>query len=212
MLLTLSKRHSSPLPSLYTRFPILNLSWKLMLWTMLSLQSFLLWMKKNKVHSVTFYSYTFTIAELNLWHIWQGITCNFLRLSKFGNTTSRVQPILLMLLWIIKTLSIFLLPKCWPGGKQWSEYLSQFNLLSGFILVISAPNQILSLDNGTSTLKGGILVIPQSTLTTSNQSSLKNNLWLLYKLLFFSFLFFVQLQLLIWILCTKTFFQLFLVT
>jgi len=34
----------------------------------------------------------------------------------------------------------------------------------------------ISLDNRTSTLKGEILAMPQSTLTTSNLSSLKNNL------------------------------------
>ena len=54
--------------------------------------------------------------------------------------------------------------------------------------------------------------MPQSTLTTSNSSSLKNNLQPPYKLLFFSFLLFIQLQLLILTLYTKTFFQLFLVT
>ena len=41
----------------------------------------------------------------------------------------------------------------------------------------------ISLDNGMSTLKGRILAMPQSTLTTSNLSSLKNNLQPLYKLL-----------------------------
>ena len=39
----------------------------------------------------------------------------------------------------------------------------------------------------------------QSTLTTSNLSSLKNNLWPLYKLLFFFSLLSMQLQLQIWI-------------
>jgi len=52
----------------------------------------------------------------------------------------------------------------------------------------------------------------QSTLTTSNPSSLKNNLWSLYELLSFSFLFFVWLKLLILTHCTKTLFQLFLMT
>ena len=48
----------------------------------------------------------------------------------------------------------------------------------------------------------------QSTLSTSNQSLLKNNLQPLYKLLFFSFLLFTQLLLLIWTPYTKTSFWL----
>ena len=52
----------------------------------------------------------------------------------------------------------------------------------------------------------------QSTLTTSNQSLLKNNLWPPYELLSYFFLFSVQLQSYIWTLYTKTFFWLSLVT
>ena len=55
------------------------------------------------------------------------------------------------------------------------------------------------------------MATPKSTLTTSNQSSLKNNLWPPYKLLSSSFFLFVQLQSLICTLYTKTSFQLFLV-
>ena len=54
--------------------------------------------------------------------------------------------------------------------------------------------------------------MPQLTLITSNQSSLKNKLGPLHKLLSFSFLSFIQLQLLIWIFCTKISFQPFLIT
>jgi len=79
------------------------------------------------------------------------------------------------------------------------------------ILVILIPNQTLSLDSGTSILKERILAMPQLTLTTSNSSSLINNLWPLYKLLSFSFLLFVQLQLLILTPFTETFFWPFLV-
>ena len=67
---------------------------------------------------------------------------------------------------------------------------------------------MLLLDNRTSILKGGILAMPQSTLTTSNQSSLNNSLQPLYELLFSSFPLSIQLQLLIWTLYIKTFFQL----
>ena len=51
----------------------------------------------------------------------------------------------------------------------------------------------------------------QSTFSTSNQSLLKNNLQPPYKLLFSSFLFFVQIQSLIWTPYTEIFFQLSLV-
>jgi len=110
-----------------------------------------------------------------------------------------------MLLQIIKTLSIFLLPRCWPGGKHGSLNTSlNLTLSSGSVLVVLAPNQILLLDSGTSILKRGILAMLQSTLTTLNQSSLKNNLQPSYEPLFSFFPFSVQLQLLIWTLYTKT--------
>ena len=54
--------------------------------------------------------------------------------------------------------------------------------------------------------------MPQSTLTTSSPSSLKNNLQPLYKLLFSFFLLSIQLQLWIWTPYIKTSFWLFLVT
>ena len=54
--------------------------------------------------------------------------------------------------------------------------------------------------------------MPQSTLTTSSLSSLKNNLQPLYELLSFFSLLSVQLQLQIWTSYIKTFSQLFLVT
>ena len=71
---------------------------------------------------------------------------------------------------------------------------------------------MLSLDNGMSILKGGILATPQSTLTTLSPSLLKNNLQPLYKLQFSFFLLSVQLQLWIWTSYIKTFSQLSLVT
>ena len=71
---------------------------------------------------------------------------------------------------------------------------------------------MLSLNSRTSILKEEVLAISQLTLTTLNQFLLKSNLQLSYKLLFFSFLLFAQLQLLIQIFYTEIFFQLFLVT
>ena len=100
-----------------------------------------------------------------------------LKLSRFGDTIWKIQPIPSTLLWIIKTLSISLLPRCWLGGKHsGSSIFLSSTLSSGSVLVVLAQNQILSPDNGTSILKRGILATPQSTLTTSSRSSLKNNL------------------------------------
>ena len=136
-----------------------------------------------------------------------------LKLSRFGNTTWKVWPILSTLLQIIKTLSIFLLPRYWPKGKHsgLSTFLSSI-LSSDSIQIILVPNQILLLDSGISILKGGILATPQLTLITSSPSSLKNNFQSLYELQFFFFLLFIQLQLWIWTLYIKTSFWLFLVT
>ena len=92
-----------------------------------------------------------------------------------------------------------------------SIFLSSI-LSSGSVLVVLAPNQTISLDGGMSILKGGILAILQSTLTTSNSSSLKNNLWLLYKLLSSFSLLSIQLQSWIWTPYIKISFQPSLVT
>ena len=122
-----------------------------------------------------------------------------LKPSRFGNTIWKVQPIPLTLLQIIRTLSIFLLPRYWPRDKHGSLSTSSSSiLLSGFTLVVWTLNWMLSLDDGMSILKGGILAMPQSTLTTSSPSLLKNNLQSPYELLSSSFLLFMQLQLWIW--------------
>ena len=71
---------------------------------------------------------------------------------------------------------------------------------------------MLSLDDGTSILKRKILATPQSTLTTSNPSSLKNNLQPPYELWSFFSLLSTQLQSWIWTPYTKTSYQLSLVT
>ena len=112
-----------------------------------------------------------------------------LKSSRFGGTIWKVWPIPLTLLQIIRTLSIFLLPRYWPGDKCSGPSTFPSSILSsGSALVVLAQNWMLSLNNGMSILKGGILAMPQSTLTTSNLSSLKNNLQPPYKLLFFFFL------------------------
>ena len=172
---------------------MLNLSWKLMPQTMLSLQSSPLLMKIMK-----FIQLPFTLALL-LWRSWTitHMTRNCLpslKPSRFGDTIWKVQPILSMLLRIIRTLSIFLLPKYWSGGKHGGlSTSSSSTLLLGSVLVILVLNWILSLDNGMSILKKGILAMPQSILTTSSPSSLKNNLKPPYKLPSFFFLPSVQL-------------------
>jgi len=77
-----------------------------------------------------------------------------LKLSKFGDTTWKVWPTPSTLLWIIKILSTFSLPRCWPRDKCGSMSTSLSSILSlGFVLVILAPNQILSLFSEMSILK-----------------------------------------------------------
>ena len=194
MLSTLSRRHSPLLLFSLIGFPMLNSLWNLMHWTMVLLQFSLLLIKIMKFIQLLF------TPILLLWQSWITIhtTRNclpFLKLSRFSDTIWKVQPIPLTLLWIIKMLSIFLLPRYWPRGKHsgLSTFLSS-TLSSGSILVILAPNLILSLDSETSILKRRILAMPQSTLTTSSPSSLKNNLQSPYKLWSSFSLLFAQLQ------------------
>ena len=193
MLSTLSRRHLSLLLFSLIGFLIFNSLWKLMLQIMLSLQSYPLLMEIMKFIWLLF------TPTLLLWWSWimTHITRNCLlslKLSRFGNTIWKVWPIPSILLWIIKTLSIFLLPRYWPRGKHSGLSTSpSLILLSDSALVVSAPNWMLSLDNRTFILKERILAIPQSTLTTSNLSSLKNNLQSPYKLLSSSFLLSTQL-------------------
>ena len=127
------------------------------------------------------------------------------KLSRFGDTIWKVWPIPSILLQIIRTLSIFLLPRYCLGGKHDGLSTSPSStLLSGSILVVSALNQMLSLDDGTSILKGEILAMLQSTLITSSPSLLKNNLQPPYEPLSFFFLPSTQLQLWIWTSYIKT--------
>ena len=176
MLSILLRKHLPSFLSSLIGFPMLNSSWKLMLWTMLSLQFYLLLMMIMK-----FIQLLFTLALSLQWSwIMTHIIRNCLlssKLLRFGDIIWKVRPIPLTLLWIIRTLSIFLLPRYWPGGKHGSPSISPSSTsLSGSVLVISVPNQMLLLNNGISILKEGILAIPQLTLTTSNLSLLKNNL------------------------------------
>ena len=135
------------------------------------------------------------------------------KLSRFDNTIWKVQPIPLTLLQIIRILSIFLQPRYCSRDKCGGLSISPSSiLLLGSTLAILTPNQMLSLDNRTFILKRGILAIPQSTLTTSNLSLLKNNLQPPYKLQFSISLLSIQLQSWIWIPYIKTSSRLSLVT
>ena len=194
MLSTLSRRYSPLFLFSLIRFLMLNLLWKLILWTMLLLQSYLLLTKIMK-----FIQLLFTLVLSLQWSwimIYMTRNCLLsLKLSRFGNTIWKVRPIPSILLWIIRTLSIFLLLRYWPRGKHSDPSTSPSSTLSsGFTLVILAPNQTLSLDNKMSIQKEGILTIPQWTLMTSSPSLLKNNLQPPYKLPSFFFLLFAQLQ------------------
>ena len=136
----------------------------------------------------------FFTLTFSLWQSWTmtHITRNCLpslKLSRFSGTIWKVQPVPSMLLWIIKTLSIFLLPRYWPRGKHGGLSISLSSTLSlGSALIILALNRMLLLDNRIFILKGEILAIPQSTLTTLSLSSFKNNLQPLYEPLSFFFL------------------------
>ena len=160
MLSTLSRRHSPPHLSSLIGFLMLNSLWKLMPRTMLSLQSCLLLTKIMK-----FIKLSFTLA-LSLWWSWTmtHMTRNYLpssKLSRFGDTIWKVQPISSTLLWIIRTLSISLLPRYWSGGKCGGPSTSSSSILSsGSTLVISALNWMFSLDNRMFILKGEILAMP----------------------------------------------------
>ena len=212
MLSTLSKKHLPPHLSSLIGFPMLNSLWKPMLQTMLLLQSSPLLTKIMKFIQLPF---TLTLSLRQSWTTTH-MTRNCLpssKLSRFGGTIWKVWPIPSTLLWIIRTLSIFLLPRYWPRGKRGGPSTFPSSILSsGSALVISAQNQMLSLDDGMSILKGGILAMPQSTLTTSSPSSLKNNLQPPYELWSFFFLLFVQLQSWIWTPYIKTSYWLSLVT
>ena len=96
---------------------------------MLSLQSSPLLMKIMKIIQLPF-----TLA-LSLWWSWTmtHMTRNCLpslKLSRFGGTIWKVRLIPSTLLWIIRTLSIFLL-LTWRQA-WWFEYLSQFNIAIRF--------------------------------------------------------------------------------
>ena len=143
--------------------------------------------KENKVHPVVFHSCTFTTAELNYDTYNKEILVIF---EAFKIWQHYLEGLAYLINVVIdhKSLEYFSTTKILIWRQVWwSEYLSQFNLVIRFY-----PGCLeTKLDALTrmSILKGGILAMPQSTLTTSNPSSLKNNLWPLYKLLSsFSFL------------------------
>ena len=153
MLSTLSRKHLPLLLFSLIGFLTLNSLWKLMLWTMLSLQSYLLLMKIIK-----FTWLLFTLILLLQWSwIMTHITRNCLpssKVSRFSNTIWKIWFISSTLLQIIRTLSIFLLSRYWPRDKCDSLSTSPSSTLSlGSALVILVPNWMVSLDDGTSILK-----------------------------------------------------------
>ena len=100
-----------------------------------------------------------------------------LKLLRFGDTTWKVWPISLILLQVIKTLSIFLLPKYWPRGKHGGLSTSSSSILSsGSALVILALNQMLSLDDGTFT-SIAILVNSHNFKPIFTQEQLVVSIW-----------------------------------
>jgi len=130
----------------------------------------------NKVHPVAFHSHTFTVAGLNYdthdkellaifeaFKIWQhylkGLAYSIDIVTDHKN------------LKYFSTTKILTQRQVW-----WSKYLSQFNLVIRFFpgYLGTKPDTLTKQWDIYS--KEGILDMPQSTLTTSNPSSLKNNL------------------------------------
>ena len=95
-----------------------------------TLAVFLFIVNKNKVYLVVFHSYTFTAVELN-YNIYDK---ELLAIFKAFKIWQYYWPILSTLLWIIKTLSNFLLLRYWPRDKYGglSIFLSS-TLLSGSV-------------------------------------------------------------------------------
>ena len=132
--------------------------------------------EENKVHPIAFHSHTFTTVELNYnthdkelltifeaFKIWQhylkGLAYSIDIVTDHKN------------LKYFSTTKILTQRQVW-----WSKYLSQFNLVIRFFpgYLGTKPDTLTKQWDIYS--KEGILDMPQSTLTTSNPSSLKNNL------------------------------------
>ena len=158
----------------------------------------------NEVHPVAFHSRTFTAVELNYDTHNKELLAIFEAFKIWRHyLEGPAYPIDVVT--DHKNLEYFSTTKILTGGKCSGPSTFPSSTLSlGSTLVVSAQNWMLSLDDGTSILKGGILAMPQSTLTTSSLSLLKNNLQPLYKLLFFFSLPSVQLQSWIWTPYIKT--------
>ena len=158
----------------------------------------------NEVHPVAFHSRTFTAVELNYDTHNKELLAIFEAFKIWRHyLEGPAYPIDVVT--DHKNLEYFSTTKILTGGKCSGPSTFPSSTLSlGSTLVVSAQNWMLSLDDGTSILKGGILAMPQSTLTTSSPSLLKNNLQPLYKLLSFFSLPSVQLQSWIWTPYIKT--------
>ena len=149
--------------------------------------------EENRVYPVAFHSHTFTMVELNYDMHDKELLAIFEAFKIWRHyLEGLVYPIDIVT--DHKNLEYFSTTKVLTGGKHSgpSTFLSS-TLSSGSVLAILAQNRTLSLDSRISILKGGILATPQSTLTTSSPSLLKNNLRSLYKLLSSFSLFFAQL-------------------
>ena len=90
-----------------------------------TLAVFLFIVNKNKVYLVVFHSYTFTAVELN-YNIYDK---ELLAIFEAFKIWQYYWPILSTLLWIIKTLSIFLLPRYWPRDKYGGPSISLSSIL-----------------------------------------------------------------------------------
>jgi len=148
----------------------------------------------NEVYLVAFHSCTFTIAELN-YNIYNKELLSIFKVFKNWQYYLEGLAYPINVVMDHKNLEYFSTTKVLTWRQvQWSEYLFQLNLIIRFRPGCLGTKTDALTRQWDVYSKGEILATPQSTLTTSSLSLLKNNLQPLYKLLSFFSLLSVQLQ------------------
>jgi len=132
--------------------------------------------EENKVHPVAFHSHTFTTVELN-YNTHDKELLTIFEAFKIWQHYLKGLAYSIDIVIDHKNLEYFSTTKVLTRRQVWwSKYLSQFNLVIRFFpgYLGTKPDTLTKQWDIYS--KEGILDMPQSTLTTSNPSSLKNNL------------------------------------
>ena len=138
--------------------------------------------EEKKVYPVAFHFHTFTIAELDYNMYDKKLLAIFEAFKIWWHYLKYLAyPIDIVI--DHKNLEYFSTTKILTWRQvRWSEYLSQFNLVIRFYPGYLGT-KLDTLTRQWDIYPKGILAILQLTLTTSNLSSLKNNLQSLYELL-----------------------------